>query len=89
MLSRSKVLIHNLIIYDYTINADNAPSTILDKLDLKLNLNLAVVKHSADREESGFEYEPIISTKKGSATSRESKRKKTSGATTTPSLKQL
>ena len=89
MLSRSKVLIHNLTIYDYTINADNAPFTILDKLDPKLNLNLATVKHSADRKESSSEYEPIISAKKGSATSQESKRKKTSSTTTTPSLKRL
>ena len=78
-----------MIVYDYTINANNAPSTILDKLGPKLNLNLIAVKHFADRKESSFEYEPIISAKKGFTTSRESKRKKTSGATTTPSLKWL
>ena len=89
MLSRSKVLIRNLTIYGYIINADNAPSTILDKLGSKLNLNLAAVKHFADRKESSFEYESIISAKKGFATSRESKRKKTSSATVTPSLKRL
>ena len=89
MLSRSKVLIHNLTVYDYTINANNAPSTILGKLGPKLNLNLVAVKHSTDREESGFEYESIISTKKSPTTSWESKYKKTSSVTATPSLKWL
>ena len=89
MLSRFKVLIHNLTVYDYTINANNAPSIILNKLDPKLNLNLVVVKHSADREESSSEYEPVISAKKGPTTPRESKRKKTSGVIATPSLKRL
>ena len=69
MLSRSKVLICNLTIYGYTINVDNAPSIILDKLGPKLNLNLAAVKHFVDREESSSEYESIISAKKGPTTS--------------------
>ena len=89
MLSRSKVLIRNLTVYDYIINADNAPFTILNKLGPKLNLNLAVVKYSVDKKESSFEYEPIISAKKGPTTSRESKHKKTSDITITPPLKWL
>ena len=89
MLSCSKVLIRNLIVYSYTINVDNVPSTILDKLGPKLNLNLAAVKHFTDEKESSFEYESVISAKKGSTTSRESKHKKTSSATITLSLKRL
>ena len=87
MLSYSKVLIHNLTVYSYTINTDNAPSIILGKLGPKLNLNLAIVKHSTDRKESSFEYKSVISTKKSPITPRESKYKKTSSATITLSLK--
>ena len=87
MLSCSKVLICNLTTYSYIINVDNAPFTILGKLSLKLNLNLVVVKHSTNREESSSEYESVISTKKSPITPRESKYKKTSSATITLSLK--